>query len=147
MILTHTFVPPEQRGRSLAERLVRRTLNDAKAQSLKVVPACSDAAAFIRRHPEYPPPVAVRQGGLSKLFPGLGHSETRNERGAFAAEANDTCGRGALTPQNVVQPATSKRGEGTPPTSISTQSSWYREPFFSFSSCAPASIRQSPSSR
>lgn len=53
MIMTHTFVPPEARGRGLAEKLVRRALADAQAQSLKVVPACSYVAAFVRRHPEY----------------------------------------------------------------------------------------------
>ena len=53
MILTHTFVPPELRGRGIAERLVRRALDDARAQNLKVVPACSYVAAFIKRHSEY----------------------------------------------------------------------------------------------
>ncbi|MEO7412250.1 MAG: GNAT family N-acetyltransferase [Opitutaceae bacterium] len=53
MILTHTFVPPELRGRGLAEKLVRRALDDARAQGMKVVPACSYVAAFIQRHSEY----------------------------------------------------------------------------------------------
>jgi uncharacterized protein len=55
MVITHTFVPPELRGRGLAEKLVRRALDDARAQGLRVVPACSYVAAFIRRHPEYQP--------------------------------------------------------------------------------------------
>lgn len=53
VILTHTFVPPELRGRGLAEKLVRRALEDARSQNAKVVPACSYVDAFIRRHPEY----------------------------------------------------------------------------------------------
>lgn len=53
MVLTHTFVPPELRGRGLAEKLVRRALDDARAQNVKVIPACSYVDVFIRRHREY----------------------------------------------------------------------------------------------
>lgn len=53
MIFTHTFVPPELRGRGLAEKLVRRALEDARAKNTKVVPACSYVDVFIRRNPEY----------------------------------------------------------------------------------------------
>jgi uncharacterized protein len=53
MVFTHTFVPPEFRGRGIAEKLVRRALDDAHAKNVSVVPACSYVAAFIRRHPEY----------------------------------------------------------------------------------------------
>lgn len=52
-IMTHTFVPPELRGRGLAERLVRRALHEARAEGWKIVPACSYVATFVRRHPEY----------------------------------------------------------------------------------------------
>ncbi len=50
---THTFVPPELRGRGIAEKLVRAALEYARAESLRVVPACSYVAAFIRRNREY----------------------------------------------------------------------------------------------
>jgi predicted GNAT family acetyltransferase len=50
---THTFTPPEQRGRGLAEMLVRAALNHARAEQLRVVPACPYVARFIRRHAEY----------------------------------------------------------------------------------------------
>jgi uncharacterized protein len=60
MIITHTFVPPELRGRGLAEKLVRRALDDARAQNAHVVPACSYVAAFIQRHAEYQPLLANR---------------------------------------------------------------------------------------
>lgn len=53
MVLTHTFVPPVLRGRGLAEKLVRSALADARARGLKVVPACSYVALFIKRHAEY----------------------------------------------------------------------------------------------
>ncbi len=53
MILTHTFVPPELRGRGLAEQLVRAALMDARKAGQKVVPACSYVALFIQRHKEF----------------------------------------------------------------------------------------------
>lgn len=52
---THTFVPPELRGRGIAETLVRTALDYARAEQLRVVPACSYVASFIRRHREYAP--------------------------------------------------------------------------------------------
>jgi len=55
MILTHTYVPSELRGRGLAEKLVRAALLHARAAGLTVVPACSYVAAFIERHPEFRP--------------------------------------------------------------------------------------------
>jgi predicted GNAT family acetyltransferase len=52
-VMTHTFVPPELRGRGVAEKLVRAALDHAASEGLRVVPACSYVEAFIRRHPEY----------------------------------------------------------------------------------------------
>ena len=53
MIITHTFVPPELRGRGIAEKLVRPALAWARAKNRRVVPACSYVAAFIERHAEF----------------------------------------------------------------------------------------------
>lgn len=53
MIFTHTLVPPELRGRGIAELLVRAALSAARAAGRKVVPACSYVAKFIERHQEY----------------------------------------------------------------------------------------------
>jgi predicted GNAT family acetyltransferase len=53
MILTHTLVPPELRGRGIAEMLVRAALADARELNQKVVPACSYVEKFIERHAEY----------------------------------------------------------------------------------------------
>ncbi len=53
LVYTHTLVPPELRGRGIAEELVRKALADARAAGKKVVPACSYVAVFIRRHREY----------------------------------------------------------------------------------------------
>ncbi|MFZ5496041.1 MAG: GNAT family N-acetyltransferase [Verrucomicrobiota bacterium] len=49
-IFTHTLVPPELRGRGVAEQLVRAALADVRAAGLKAVPACSYVARFIERH-------------------------------------------------------------------------------------------------
>lgn len=57
-VFTHTFVPPELRGKGLAEKLVRRALLDAQAAGRKVVPACSYVAVFIQRNQEFAPLLA-----------------------------------------------------------------------------------------
>jgi predicted GNAT family acetyltransferase len=53
MVFTHTLVPPELRGRGIAEQLVRTALADARAAGRKVIPACAYVDVFIRRHHEY----------------------------------------------------------------------------------------------
>ena len=53
MIFTHTVVPPELRGRGIAEKLVRTALADARAAGRKVVPACSYVSVFVQRNKEY----------------------------------------------------------------------------------------------
>ncbi len=53
VIFTHTFVPPELRGRGVAEEMVRVALTWAKDAGRRVVPACSYVAKFIARHPEF----------------------------------------------------------------------------------------------
>lgn len=58
MVMTHTFVPPELRGRGIAEKLVRAALEHARAEHLRVVPACSYVDIFIRRHAEFQPLVS-----------------------------------------------------------------------------------------
>jgi predicted GNAT family acetyltransferase len=53
MTITFTGVPAEVGGRGIAAKLTRAALDAARVEGWKVVPACSYAAAFIRRHPEY----------------------------------------------------------------------------------------------
>lgn len=53
MVFTHTIVPPELRGRGIAEKLVRAALAEARATGRRVVPQCSYVAKFIERHAEY----------------------------------------------------------------------------------------------
>jgi predicted GNAT family acetyltransferase len=52
-VITHVGVHPELRGQGLAGRLVEASLEYAKENSLRVIPMCSYAAAYMRRHPEY----------------------------------------------------------------------------------------------
>jgi len=49
----HTYVPPELRGRGVADELVRQALEDVLARGLKVIPACWFVRAYIDRHPKY----------------------------------------------------------------------------------------------
>lgn len=52
MTIDHTGVPAAIGGRGVAAELMRAALDYARAEGLKVVPACSYAAAYIQRHPD-----------------------------------------------------------------------------------------------
>jgi predicted GNAT family acetyltransferase len=52
MVMPHTVVPPALQGRGIAAELVRRALDWARAEGLKVEPLCSYVALYMRRHPE-----------------------------------------------------------------------------------------------
>lgn len=52
MVLPHTVVDPAFEGRGLAGQLVRRALDDARAEGLSVAPQCSYVAAYLARHPD-----------------------------------------------------------------------------------------------
>lgn len=53
MTITHTGVPSAVGGRGVAGKLTQFAMDHARAQGWKVIPACSYAAAWMRRHPEY----------------------------------------------------------------------------------------------
>jgi len=53
VVMDHTFVPAEFRGRGVGAMLVRAALVQARAKSWKIVPRCSFVAAFIGRNPEF----------------------------------------------------------------------------------------------
>lgn len=53
MTITHTGVPSAVAGRGVAAALVRAALDLARAEHWQVVPACSYANAWMRRHPDY----------------------------------------------------------------------------------------------
>ena len=52
-IFYHTFVPPELRRKGLAGAVVRRALNDSRAENRRVRPDCSYVAGFIQKNPEF----------------------------------------------------------------------------------------------
>jgi predicted GNAT family acetyltransferase len=52
-VITHVGVHPELRGQGVAGRLVETSLEYARENALRVIPMCSYAAAYMRRHPEY----------------------------------------------------------------------------------------------
>jgi hypothetical protein len=53
MTITHTGVPAAVGGRGVASALVQAAFEAARREGWKVVPACSYAAVWIGRHPEY----------------------------------------------------------------------------------------------
>ncbi len=52
-VITHVGVYPELRGQGIAGKIVEAGLQHAKQNSLRVIPMCSYAAAYIRRNPQY----------------------------------------------------------------------------------------------
>jgi len=53
ILITHVGVHPEFRGQGIAGKLVQVSLDYAIEKSLRVIPMCSFAAAYIRKHPRY----------------------------------------------------------------------------------------------
>lgn len=53
LVIEHTGVPEAIGGRGIAGALVKAALDYAREAGLRVVPSCSYAAEYIRRHPEY----------------------------------------------------------------------------------------------
>src|SRR3954453_18265721 len=51
--IPYVEAPPSLRGTGAAGRLMQGVMETARAEGLKVVPICSYAAAWIRRHREY----------------------------------------------------------------------------------------------
>ena len=54
----HTYVPPELRGRGIADEIVRYALEDAERHGMKVIPSCWFVRVYIQRHTRYQPLVA-----------------------------------------------------------------------------------------
>jgi len=53
IIIDHTEVPEAMRGRSVGLALVRRAVEDARAEGRLIMPLCPFAKAQIERHPEW----------------------------------------------------------------------------------------------
>ena len=49
-VATHTGVPPEFRGKGIAEQLVKAMIADAREQGFRIKPACSYVASYFKRH-------------------------------------------------------------------------------------------------
>ena len=52
MRIVHTEVPYRFEGRGLAGQVVQGALDHARANGLKVAPACGYVRAYMRRHPD-----------------------------------------------------------------------------------------------
>ena len=52
-VIAHVGVYPEYRNQGIAAKIVQTALEHAKKNSLRVIPMCSYAAAYIRRNPQY----------------------------------------------------------------------------------------------
>jgi uncharacterized protein len=53
MTIMHTGVPEAIGGRGIAGALVKAAMDHARAEGLKVNPACSYSAVWMERHPDY----------------------------------------------------------------------------------------------
>jgi predicted GNAT family acetyltransferase len=52
LVLTHTEIDPNSRGRGLGSRLLAGAFADIRRRGLKLVPQCPFVTAYLRRHPE-----------------------------------------------------------------------------------------------
>ena len=53
IVIDHTRVPPEYRGRNIAEKLMEYAIDDARENGARIIPVCSYALAQFKRHPEW----------------------------------------------------------------------------------------------
>lgn len=53
IVLEHTEVSPELRGRGVAGALAKAGLEYARANGLTVIPVCPYVIGYLARHPEY----------------------------------------------------------------------------------------------
>ena len=47
---THTFVPQDQRGKGIAEKLVKAMVADAREEGFRIAPDCSYVERYFDRH-------------------------------------------------------------------------------------------------
>lgn len=48
-----TYVPPELRGRGIADEIVRHALEEALEKGYRIVPSCWFVRVYMERHPRY----------------------------------------------------------------------------------------------
>ncbi|WP_372713383.1 GNAT family N-acetyltransferase [Ilyobacter sp.] len=51
--INHTYVDPNYRGKGLAKELALESVKYVKEKNYKIIPVCSFAVIFFRRHEEY----------------------------------------------------------------------------------------------
>jgi uncharacterized protein len=51
--LYSTYVPPADRGRGIADRLVQAAVEYARDERLRIIPTCWYVAQWLRHHPEH----------------------------------------------------------------------------------------------
>uniref|UniRef100_A0A061QUB4 Acetyltransferase n=1 Tax=Tetraselmis sp. GSL018 TaxID=582737 RepID=A0A061QUB4_9CHLO len=51
--LTHTFTPPELRGKGLASKVVKQAFEFAKQEGYSVIPTCTYIPKFVEKNPEW----------------------------------------------------------------------------------------------
>jgi predicted GNAT family acetyltransferase len=52
VMFPHTVVPPHYEGRGIGSAIARASLEWARAEGVKVIPACSFYATYMKRHAE-----------------------------------------------------------------------------------------------
>jgi uncharacterized protein (DUF924 family)/predicted GNAT family acetyltransferase len=82
MLLTHTEVAPELRGRGIAGQLVEAALDHARTEKLAVRPLCAYARRYLQRRDEQ-----RRSGAASS--PASGAAPDRRESASVAPEARE----------------------------------------------------------
>ncbi len=53
LILTHTYVPDDLRGRGVGKILMKALLTQIRSDGKKIVPKCPFIEAYIKRNPQY----------------------------------------------------------------------------------------------
>lgn len=51
--INHTYVNPNYRGKGVAKELALECIQYVKEKNFKIIPVCSFAVTFFRRHEEY----------------------------------------------------------------------------------------------
>lgn len=51
LVLIHTEVPPELRGRHLGDALAKAAIDSARAEGVRVVATCPFVQLYLRKHP------------------------------------------------------------------------------------------------
>lgn len=53
IIIDHTSVPDALRGKGAGQALVKRAVEDARAEGIRIIPLCPFAKAQIDKHPDW----------------------------------------------------------------------------------------------